>query len=115
MEFTQRQILSDKIADHRTDLENVSSGFLSNELIPQRLEQIRKGVTLLSEQGMKLLTTVDALRLGEEDGAESPEEFPESVKNAFKTKRKSLVTEINSVMDAADCLSEKIETLKSRQ
>lgn len=109
---SRRQNLSDKLDEYRTDFENVSGGFLTQEHVPQRLEQLRKSVMSLSEQGMKLLTTVDGVRLGDET---EHDEFPESVKSAFKTKRKSLTDDVNSLMDAADSLLEKVETFKSRQ
>lgn len=108
----QRQSLGDKLEEYRKDCANVSGGFLSKELVPQRLEQLRKSVLSLSEQGMKLLTTVDGLRLSDGSGAD---EVPESVKLAFKTKRKSLADEVNALMDSADSLCEKVETLKCRQ
>ena len=109
---SQRRSLQEKLDQHKIDYENVSGGFLSEELVPQRLEQLRKSVMSLSEQGMKLLTTVDGVRLG--DGSGTDDHIPEAVKLAFKTKRKSLADEVNALMDSADALCEKVETFKTR-
>ena len=105
---SQCENLKSKQAEYQADLASVSDGFLSRELVPQRLEQLRKNVLSVSEQGMKLLTSIDAVRL-DEDG-----ERAESVKNEFKTKRKSLVDQVNALMDSADSLVEKVEVMKLR-
>lgn len=107
---TQCQTLASKLDEHQTDFENVSGGFLSQELVPQRLEQLRKNVLTVSEQGMKVLTSIDAIRLGEETDAVKAE----SVKNEFKTRRKTLVDRVNSLMDSAETLVGKVEEMKGR-
>ena len=107
---SQCQTLATKLDEHQTDFENVSGGFLSQELVPQRLEQLRKNVLTVSEQGMKVLTSIDAIRLGEETDAVKAE----SVKNEFKTRRKTLVDRVNSLMDSAETLLGKVEEMKAR-
>lgn len=107
---SQSETLATKLEECRSDFNNVSGGFLSPELVPPRLEQIRKCILSLSEQGMKLLTSIDDVRLSDEDDASSTE----SVKNEFKTRRKGLVDRVNALMDSADGLTEKVDEMKGR-
>ena len=105
---SQAQSLATKLEELEKDFINVSGGFLSKELVADRLDQMRKVILSLSEQGMKLLTSLDAVRLeGNSDTALS-----EAAKSEFKVNRKSLVHRVNSLMDAVDSLLIKVDDMK---
>ena len=105
---SQAQTLSTRLEELERDFSNVRGGFLSRELVPERLDQLRKEILSLSEQGMKMLTSVDAVRLVEGSDAA----LSETAKNEFKVKRKSLVDRVNSLMDSADALQIKVEDMR---
>merc|ERR1712126_103328 len=105
---SQAQSLATKLEELEKDFINVSGAFLSKELVPDRLDQMRKVILSLSEQGMKLLTSLDAVRLERN----SDTALSEAAKSEFEVNRKSLVHRVNSLMDAVDSLLIKVDDMK---
>ncbi|XP_002160797.2 BAG family molecular chaperone regulator 1 isoform X1 [Hydra vulgaris] len=87
-----------KLEDIKQEIDGLEKGFLAKELLAESLIKLEKKITILIEEFMTLLDTLDSLVL--------EESFVDARSN-----RKSLISKINDYISQADQHEEKIKEI----
>jgi BCL2-associated athanogene 1 len=90
-----------KIAKIVNDIDGISKGHLAAKLEPEALTKLKKRCNLLNEEALKLLESLDAICLAEEQ-------------LEARVKRKAVVSRINKVMDETDRQLQAIAEMSSK-